>query len=82
MSSLSCAPPFQYIREMRVFTQFYRTTWHQFIAILGGHLGLFLGWCGVTVVDWFEFSVRMRKARRRAKKQKVQNREGDEATVL
>ena len=74
--------PFQYIREMRVFTQFYRTTWHQFIAILGGHLGLFLGWCGVTVVDWFEFSVRMRKARRRAKKQKVSNGEGGEATEL
>ena len=39
---------------MKVYTQFFRKTAISLIAEIGGYLGLFLGWSGLSFVAFFE----------------------------
>ena len=44
----------QFSRDMKVYTQFFRKTAISLIAEIGGYLGLFLGWSGLSFVAFFE----------------------------
>ena len=48
----------QFSRDMKVYTQFFRKTAISLIAEIGGYLGLFLGWSGLSFVAFFERYIR------------------------